>query len=141
MDEGGVPVEQPHESGTVEDGSIVIPLRQPSKPSDVVPACEEVCRRLEQTAADRLVCDVGGIEAADAMTLDLLARIQLRARRLGRIGLVSGAGPQLRELIALTGLDEVLRVAESGVEVGREPEERKELLRVEEEGDSADPAV
>ena len=61
-------------------------------------------------------------------TVDMLARLQLRVRRLGGELRITGAPPRLRELIALAGLEEAL-----GLEPGRQPEERKERLRVEEE--------
>ena len=132
-------MQRPDASGTADDGSIVVPIRQPSKPADVASVCREVCSRLEATDAERLVCDVGAIDEPDVMTIDALARIQLTARRLGRIGLVAGAGPALTRLLELAGLDDVLPRADSGVEVRRKPEEREELLGVQEERDPADP--
>jgi hypothetical protein len=68
--------------------------------------------------------------------VDTLARRALAERRRGRQFRLACAPPELRELIALTGLAGVLL----GGEPGREPEEREERLRVEEErqlGDSA----
>ena len=82
-----------------------------------------------------LSCQVGALEA-DAATLDLLARLQLSARRLGIEVRLLGVSPELRELIAFAGLTCALRV-----EVEREPEEREEPLDVEEEGQLDDPAA
>lgn len=132
---------RPDASRTVDDGDIVVPMRQPSKPSDVESVCREVCSRLEDANGLRLVCDVGAIARPDALTLDALARIQLTARRLGRMGSVLGAGPELVRLLDLAGLDDVLPRVASGVEVRGQSEEREELLRVQEEGDPADPAA
>ena len=67
-------------------------------------------------------------------TVDMLARLQLEARRRGVELRVRVLTPALRELIALAGLDEALRV-----ELEREPEEREEPLRVEEERQLGDP--
>jgi hypothetical protein len=46
--------------------------------------------------------------AADAVTLDLLARLQLSARRCGFELRLRGSSPELRELIAFAGLEQAL---------------------------------
>jgi hypothetical protein len=79
-------------------------------------------------------CDVGAL-APDAATVDVLARLQLAARRLGREVRLRNASGELRDLIAFVGLRDVLRV-----EPGWEPEEREQPLRVEEERELDDPA-
>jgi anti-anti-sigma regulatory factor len=82
-----------------------------------------------------LPCLVGALDA-DAATLDLLARLQLSARRLGIEVRLLDASPELRELVAFAGLNGVLRP-----EPGRKAEEREEPLGVEEEGQLDDPAA
>jgi anti-anti-sigma regulatory factor len=82
--------------------------------------------RLFSTMAT-IVCDVRSV-VPDGAALDALARLQLNARRLGLELLLRNASSELQELIAFAGLDEVLRV-----ELEREPEEREERVRVEEE--------
>ena len=82
-----------------------------------------------------LPCQVGALEA-DAATLDLLARLQLAARRLGIEVRLVDASPELRELVAFAGLKGALLL-----EPGREAEEREEPLGVEEEGQLDDPAA
>jgi hypothetical protein len=79
-------------------------------------------------------CDVGALPP-DAATVDVLARLQLAARRLGREVRLRNASGELRDLIAFVGLRDVLRV-----EPGWEPEEREQPLRVEEERELDDPA-
>ena len=69
-------------------------------------------------------------------TLDLLAHLQLAARRRGCELCLVGASPELRELIAFAGLGAALPV-----EPGWEPEEREEGVGVEEERDLPDPPV
>ncbi|MFF4652049.1 STAS domain-containing protein [Streptomyces sp. NPDC001380] len=75
-----------------------------------------LCARLEGLlcgGAARVVCDVGRLDAPDAVALEALARLGLTAARRGRhIGL-RGAGGRLRALLALTGLDEVLALRSS----------------------------
>jgi anti-anti-sigma regulatory factor len=80
-----------------------------------------------------IVVDVSAF-APDAVTVDALARLQLAARRAGRRLQLRDASDDLRKLIAFVGLDDVLRV-----ESGREAEERKERLGVEEERELDDP--
>ena len=82
-----------------------------------------------------IVCDLGRV-AADAATIDALARLQLAARRLGLELRLCRASGQFRELIAFAGLGGVLLL-----EPGRETEEREEPLRVEEERQLGDPAA
>jgi anti-anti-sigma regulatory factor len=66
--------------------------------------------------------------------VDVLARLQLAARRSGHELRVRDASPELLELIALAGLEDVL-----GVEPRRQAEEREEPLGVEEERELPDP--
>jgi hypothetical protein len=72
----------------------------------------------------------------DLAVVDALARLALHERRHGRVLRLGEVPPDLRGLLDLAGLAEVL-----GVEPGREPEEGEEGVRVEEEGELADPAA
>jgi hypothetical protein len=56
-----------------------------------------------------IVVDSSGL-AADAVSIALLARLQLAARRLDRRVLLRNPPADLRRLIAFVGLDDVLRV-------------------------------
>jgi anti-anti-sigma regulatory factor len=71
----------------------------------------------------------------DLAVVDTLARLALAERRRGRKLRLGNVPRELRELLVLTGLDGVL-----GVEPGREPEEREERVRVEEERELGDPS-
>jgi anti-anti-sigma regulatory factor len=83
-----------------------------------------------------LFCDVESLTAPDLGSVGALARLQLEARRVGLELRLRGVSPELRELIAFVGLDDVL-----SVETRREPEEREERLGVEEESQLRDPAA
>jgi anti-anti-sigma regulatory factor len=83
-----------------------------------------------------IVCDLGRLAGVDVGTLDALARLQLDVRRRGFELRLRRAPEDLVCLLELTGLSEVLRL-----EPGREAEERKDALRVEEERELDDPAV
>jgi hypothetical protein len=74
--------------------------------------------------------------AADLVTLDVLARLQLAAKRCGGGLQVCAASDDLLDLIEFAGLGDVL-----GVEPRRQPEEREQGLGVEKEGELPDPPV
>ena len=78
----------------------------------------------------KIVCDLGGWVEPDLGAIDALARLQLVARRHGFEVRLGSIPPRLRELLAFTGLAEAL-----GLEPGGEPEQRKQSLSVEEEGE------
>jgi hypothetical protein len=82
-----------------------------------------------------IVVDAGAL-APSASAVDVLARLQVAAHRLGLETLLRGASAELLDLIAFFELAEVLRV-----EPRREAEERKQRLGLEEERELGDPPV
>ncbi|MGX2995024.1 STAS domain-containing protein [Streptomyces sp. JNUCC 64] len=103
-------------------------------PRDVVDLCEGVRERLAGAAAGnrRIVCDAGALAVRGLAAVELLARLQLAARRAGGRIVIRDPAPALRSLIALTGLP---------LQVEGEVEEGEPAVRVEEGGDRGDPAV
>ena len=83
-----------------------------------------------------IVCDLSALGGADAETIDLLARLQLAARRHHRTLRFVEASPALQDLIAFVGLEAVLRV-----EPRRQAEEREDPVGVEEERQLDDPVA
>jgi anti-anti-sigma regulatory factor len=81
------------------------------------------------------VVDVSALPP-DLATIDALSRLELAARRRGRRVRLRGTNERLRQLIRFTGLVGVLRV-----EPEREPEQREERVRVEEERELDDPTA
>jgi ABC-type transporter Mla MlaB component len=78
-------------------------------PGVAVPGlCDRVRRLLEGGVADLITCEVSALADPDAVTIDALARLQLTARRLGRSIRLRNACRELQDLLALTGLREVL---------------------------------
>ena len=74
---------------------------------DLPGLCDRVCALLAQGGDGVAHCDVSGVEV-DAVTVDALARLQLAARRQGcRVRLRNASG-ELRELVELMGLSDVL---------------------------------
>ena len=110
-------------------------------PADIAALIDHVVRGTPVGAPRVILCDLGRA-AVDIGTIDALARVALRARRLGcAIGL-RGAPPELLELLAFAGLSDVLPCDPSSpVEVTGQPEQREEPLGIEEERDPADPPL
>jgi STAS domain len=83
-----------------------------------------------------ILCDLSALGEADMQVIDLLARLELAARRHGRTLRLRNASPGLTGLIAFLGLDSTLRL-----EAWRETEEREDPVGVEEERQLDDPAA
>jgi ABC-type transporter Mla MlaB component len=79
----------------------------PIEREDVPGLCARVCALLDQSGASIALCDVTGL-AADLVSIDALARLQLAARRYRCLIRLRGASDQLRELIAFMGFQDVL---------------------------------
>jgi ABC-type transporter Mla MlaB component len=119
------------------DGVIVIdhPI------GDVPRLCERLRAVLERSDAAVVVCDVGAL-AADAVTVEALARLQLTACRRGRRIRLQRASHELRQLLSLVGLADVLGCGpELGLRPSRQAEEREHPRRVEERVDRGDAAL
>ncbi len=110
-------------------------------PADVPAVCQGLPVPVADTLAAPVVCDVSAIVEPDLGTIDGLARLALALRRLGLDVRLDRASAELTALVALAGLADVVPCwADLPVQVSRQPEERKELLGVQEEDDPADPA-
>jgi hypothetical protein len=108
-------------------------------PVAIAGLCERV-RGLLQGGTRLIICDVGGL-APDAATIDALARAQLTARRLGGRIRLRNACVELRELVALAGLSDILPVgAPLRLEPRGKAEEGEQARGVQEEADADDPA-
>ncbi|MEW2413649.1 STAS domain-containing protein [Streptomyces sp. NPDC046866] len=100
-------------------------------PDVAVGGADAVCLRLAElygAGAGAVECDVGALTAPGLAAVETLARLRLTARRWGRGLLVTGAGPELRALLGLVGLVELLgqpeqREPPGGVEEGVEPDD------------------
>ncbi len=109
--------------------------------ADIPGLCQQLAVLLHHSDAAVVICHVGAITDPDVVTIEALARLQLAARRLGRRIRLSGAGDQLRELLAVTGLCDVLPLHEGlPLESWWQTEQREQALGVEERVDRDDPA-
>jgi len=90
-----------------EQTTISIVVRGPIARPDLPGLCDHVSELLEMSGASIALCDVCSVDP-DAVSVDALARIRLIARARGCDVKVQGASDDLRNLIALLGLQEVL---------------------------------
>lgn len=110
----------------------VLVLPGPVTRDEVTGLCEDVRALLESTGAAVVVVDVAAIGPPGLGAVDLLARLELAARRAaGRIRLRDPA-PSLHALLDLVGLR---------FEVEWQAEQREPPLRVEEEVEPGEPPV
>jgi ABC-type transporter Mla MlaB component len=85
--------------------AIVFSVRGPIARDDLPGLCVRVCALLPENAV--AICDVSSVPA-DAVTVDALARLQLGAGRKGCVVRLRNASPELRGLVELMGLTDVL---------------------------------
>ena len=132
----------PEPSGRTRSAPAVLVLGPTLARADVPLLCLRLRLMIGRRADRFVVCDVGALRAWDLDTVDALARLALDARRLGcRIALLR-APPDLPGMLALVGLGAILPCCgDSVLEGQRQPEQREEPLRIEEERDAGDPPV
>ncbi|MFB7594137.1 STAS domain-containing protein [Streptomyces sp. NPDC056160] len=109
----------------------VLVLPGPVTRDEVAGLCADVRSLLEAGPPPVVVCDVGGLGPPGLAAVDLLARLQLAARRAGGRIRLRAPDPALHALLNLVGL---------AFEVEREPEEREPPLGVQEAVEPGDPA-
>ena len=86
---------------------VTFAIGSPIDRTDVPALCERLCSLLARSGAAVAVCDVAGV-AADAVTVDALAQLQLTARRHSCRMRLEHPSAELRDLIAFMGLGDVL---------------------------------
>ncbi|MFD4524577.1 STAS domain-containing protein [Streptomyces sp. NPDC058470] len=110
----------------------VLVLPGPVAKDEVPRLCDDVRARLETSGSGVVVCDVAGLGPPGLAAVDLLARLELAARRAGgRIRLLNPS-PALRALLDLVGL----RFEPEG-----QAEEREPAGGVQEAVEPGDPAL
>jgi ABC-type transporter Mla MlaB component len=124
-----------------EAGALVLPISGRLVRADIPVLCVRL--RALLSMRDHLVgpviCDLGGLQQADLVTVAALARLQLTARRLGRRIELRQASPELCALLGLAGLAEVVPLERRETRRRRrQAEEREQPHGVEEEDHPAD---
>lgn len=110
----------------------VLVLAGPVTRDEVKGLCDDVRARLETTTAGVVVCDVAGLGPPGLGAVDLLARLELAARRAGGRIRLRDPDPALHALLDLVGLR---------FEMEGQAEQREPPLGVEEEVEPGEPAV
>ena len=101
------PAGLPSEMAVPAPRTITFAVRPPLARADLPGLCERVCALLAEGELDVALCDVRGV-VADAVALDALARLQLAARRHGCQVRLRHPSDELRGLLALAGLRDVV---------------------------------
>ena len=94
--------------GHADRPALVLVLDESVGPVDLPALCAYLRQRLVETDADQVVCEVRGLRRPTITTLDILARLQLTARRLGCQLRLRHPDPRLRALLELAGLSDVI---------------------------------
>ncbi|GHB43386.1 hypothetical protein GCM10010377_37670 [Streptomyces viridiviolaceus] len=110
----------------------VLVLPGPVSRGELPRLCDEVRALLEAGRAGVVVCDVGGLGPPGLAVVDLLARLELTARRAGGRIRLRDPDPALHALLDLVGLR---------FETEGQPEQREPPLGVEEAVEPGDAAV
>jgi ABC-type transporter Mla MlaB component len=88
---------------------IAFAIRGPIARADLPGLYERLCALLERAGSGTgvVLCDLAGV-GADAGVVDALARLELAARRRGWSVRLRHASPELLDLVAFMGLEQVL---------------------------------
>ena len=113
---------------------VIVGIPHPLGRGRIPELCARVERALRERRAGLVLCDLSGATSPSAATVEALARVRLLARRHGSRFRALHPCDELRDLLALMGLDEVLLL-----EPGGQPEQREQGLGVQEEGDPTEP--
>lgn len=100
--------------------------------ADIPVLCADFAELVRGRSGGVVVCDVADVAHPDVVTVEALARLRLTARRHSWSLVVTGAGPDLLELVRLLGLTDAL------LQAGRQSEQREEAGGVEEVVDGRD---
>ncbi|MYU25747.1 STAS domain-containing protein [Streptomyces sp. SID8352] len=108
----------------------VLVLSGPVSPAGTPRRCAELRALLAAARTGVVVCEVAGLGPPGLAAVDLLARLELTARRAGGRIRLRGAGPALRGLLDLVGLR---------FETERQAEQREPPGGVQEAVETGDP--
>jgi len=123
-----------------DDNSTHLVLTGPICRAAVPDLCAHAGSVLSRAAGRAVTCDVGGLGQPDFVAVDVLARLHLKARHYGTSLQLFNASRELKELLALAGLDGVLLDwSPTSLGLGRQSEQREEG-GVDEDVDGADPS-
>jgi len=120
-----------------EASALVLVISGPISPADVERLCNRLRALAEGNGAPLVICDVAAVGDPDVATVDAVARLQVTARRLGRQIVLRHACDELRQLLFLVGLSDVVPLT-GGPQPGGKGEEREQTRGVEKRVDPGD---
>ena len=124
----------------IPPGTVVLALRPPIGRADIADQCRRLAVLLLDSGATVVICDLVSIDQVDVVTVELVARLQLTASRLGRRVRLRSASQRMIQLLTLMGLHHVVQFeAGSGLQPWWQPEEGEQPFGVEEGVDTDDP--
>lgn len=88
--------------------SLEFAIGTPLARADLDGLCARICLLFAQPGLQVAFCDCSRVVEVDAVVVDALARLQLAARRRGCEVRLRNASAELRDLVALMGLGDVL---------------------------------
>jgi hypothetical protein len=76
--------------------------------ADLSELCDDADALVHDVVDDPVLCNVHALTAPDLVAVEMLARMALALRRMGKVIELDGAESDLTSLVAFTGLAEVL---------------------------------
>lgn len=106
----GDPSPEPARDSPAAPSRTVVRVAGPTlRPEDYRSLGEELAALFDDPEVVEVICDVSEVTAPDATAVNALLRMQLAAVRNGKRIRLHGAGPHLRMLLWLCGLEEALQ--------------------------------
>jgi ABC-type transporter Mla MlaB component len=101
--------------------SVVLVIHGVVTPEAVAGLCARVRSLLGDPGIELVTCDLSGVADPDAAALEALARMQLTARRMGRSIRLAHVRPEMRALLALAGLTDIVPTVRARPEWAGDP--------------------
>ena len=120
--------------------TLFVVVDRPAAIGAVHALCARVYATLSTMDVRCLVCDVSALDDADELALEVVARLQLTAKRAHASMRLVGVGSRLDALLVGAGLADVIGAGRSGPEVDGHAEHR-EQRGIDEEVDTGDLSV
>ena len=112
--------------------NVVVCIRGRVARADAPRLCDRIQAVLRRGGADIVVCDISAVVDPDLETIEVLARLQLTARRLGRELRLRAVPCGFADLLQYLAFTDVMPCEGLLVEPVREAEQREEPLGIEE---------
>jgi anti-anti-sigma regulatory factor len=89
---------------------VLVRLQRPLTGDELAALCRDAAAHVQLGDAHTLHCDLGRVTAPDRAIVDVVARLALVARRHGAALVLLDPPEELRDVLHLTGLDQLVEV-------------------------------